>query len=59
MTNGPEIDCDPDIMKGYGIQFRNFKPWFQRFSFDKANKELRISCDNPANKYDFFFCFGQ
>ncbi len=57
LSNGPEIDCDPETMKGYGIPFGNFRPWFQRFSFDKATRELRISSDNPRSKYDFVLCF--
>lgn len=57
MSNGPEISCDADIIKGYGIMFPDFKPWFQKFSFDKENCELRICSQDWQSKYDFNFCF--
>ena len=56
-ANGPEIDCDPDIMMEYGASHGNFRPWFQRFCFDAPSLELRISNDNPARMYDFTLCF--
>lgn len=57
MSNGCEINCNPEILKGYDIQFGNFRPWFQAFSFDSDDKELRIISESTPKKYDFSFCF--
>jgi len=57
LSNGPEINCESDIMRSFGIQHGNFKPWFQKFSFKKEAMELQISSDHPKTGYEFTFCF--
>ncbi len=45
------LDCDSDVMKGFGIPFSNFDPKYQRFTFHKDSNTLRITDDKY--QYDF------
>ena len=47
----PMLDCDSDVMKGFGIPFSNFDPKYQRFTFHKDSNTLRITDDKY--QYDF------
>lgn len=51
--SGWEINCDRDIMSGFGIRHGNFDSNWQGFSFDSATKELTITDEN----YCFVFRF--
>ncbi len=44
--SGIELNCDRDIMSGFGVRHGNFNSKFQIFSFDKHAKELCVSDTN-------------
>ena len=50
--DGPYIEVD-DVIKGYGINFESFKPQWQEFTYDKAEKKLIVIGD----KYKFVLTF--
>ncbi len=43
------IDCDPNIMKSYRVNYGNFDPRFQVFQFDSKERSMRIKGEG----YDF------
>jgi hypothetical protein len=51
--SGIELNCDREIMSGFGIRHGNFNSKFQIFTFDQVAREL---CITDAN-YSFIFRF--
>ena len=49
VSNFAMLDCDSNVMRSFDVNYGNFDPNFQRFSFDQVNQELRIS----DSGYDF------
>lgn len=44
--SGVELNCDRDIMSGFGVRHGNFNSKFQIFSFDEDARELCITDTN-------------
>jgi len=49
---GPFIDLDI-YAKGYGIQFSEFKPQFQEFTFKNSDKRLEVKGDGYKFNLEF------
>lgn len=50
--DGPFLEID-DTIKGFGIRYTNFKPAYQKFTWNDARKTLSIT----GNSYHFFLAF--